>query len=148
MPGIYLSDPLATSTDTTSQTVNVPDAPAITSVAIPGDFQLGSDTCGFTSESTSGLSSSKTVSCPEDTTNMIDPITVTCSYGSECTNVGSYRGCCISGGEDCISTMYTTCLDYGQAPVPEDCGNHTLCWSVLSSDREPFLPKQRKKPQV
>ncbi|KAK7748428.1 hypothetical protein SLS62_008584 [Diatrype stigma] len=108
MPGIYLSDPLPTATDTNSQTRDIPDAPAITSVAVPGDFELGIDTCGFTYEST-----------------------VTCSSGSQCTNVGSYRGCCISSGEDCISTMYTTCLDYGLAPVPEDCGDHTLCCPAL-----------------
>ncbi|RYO90942.1 hypothetical protein DL764_008352 [Monosporascus ibericus] len=106
MPGIYLSDPMATETTSTStpQTLASPDEAAITSIGFPG-FQLGISTCGFTSSST-----------------------ITCSFGSECTDVGSYRGCCVAGAADCVSTIYTTCLGYEDAVVyGGNCGSHTLC---------------------
>ncbi|RYP78536.1 hypothetical protein DL771_000489 [Monosporascus sp. 5C6A] len=106
MPGIYLSDPMATETTPTPtpQTLASPDEAAITSIGFP-DFQLGISTCGFTSSST-----------------------ITCSFGSECTDVGSYRGCCVAGAADCVSTIYTTCLGYEEAMIyGGNCGFHTLC---------------------
>ncbi|KAI1382348.1 hypothetical protein F4677DRAFT_458494 [Hypoxylon crocopeplum] len=82
--------------------------PSATTVSVPGttDFVLGVDTCGFTTSST-----------------------ITCEFGSACTNVGDYRGCCLPGAEDCTSTIYTACIDYGQAPYAGACGPHTLCCS-------------------
>ncbi|RYP05811.1 hypothetical protein DL765_009726 [Monosporascus sp. GIB2] len=95
-------------TETTStpapQTLTSPDEAAITSIGFPG-FQLGISTCGFTSSST-----------------------ITCSFGSECTDVGSYRGCCVAGAADCVSTIYTMCLGYEEAVIyGGNCGSHTLC---------------------
>lgn len=54
MPGIYLSDPPATET-TSSKTESPQVAPAVTGgvVTLPDDFRIGSETCGFTSGSTS-----------------------------------------------------------------------------------------------
>ncbi|CAJ2501422.1 Uu.00g042750.m01.CDS01 [Anthostomella pinea] len=68
------------------------------------DFVMGVDTCGYTSMST-----------------------ITCDFGYQCTNVGVYRGCCVAGGADCVSTIYTTCVDYGVVPDAALCGPHTLC---------------------
>ncbi|KAI5921716.1 hypothetical protein F4810DRAFT_330809 [Camillea tinctor] len=88
-------------------------APAITSAIRPAstEFALGADTCGYTSGST-----------------------ITCDAGYECTNVGTYRGCCDQGGSDCASTIHTSCIDYGQVANSAQCGPHTLCcpWSAAS----------------
>lgn len=57
MPGIYLSDPPATETGSPwTGTRSLSDmSPAITSIMIADGFQMGINTCGFTSESTSRL---------------------------------------------------------------------------------------------
>ncbi|KAI1498839.1 hypothetical protein F5X99DRAFT_420320 [Biscogniauxia marginata] len=52
---------------------------------------------------------------------------VTCDFGYECTNIGTYRGCCVPGASDCTSTIYTSCIDYGQVPNSAQCGPHSLC---------------------
>ncbi|KAI1209082.1 uncharacterized protein F4807DRAFT_109439 [Annulohypoxylon truncatum] len=67
-------------------------------------FDVGIDTCGFTTGST-----------------------VTCEFGYDCTNVGDYRGCCVAGAADCVATIYTECIDHEKAPNSEGCGQHTLC---------------------
>ncbi|KAI1414813.1 hypothetical protein F5Y13DRAFT_197342 [Hypoxylon sp. FL1857] len=86
-------------------------------------FLLGIDTCGFTTSST-----------------------ITCDFGYECTDVGTHRGCCLPGDYDCISTIYTDCIDYGNAPDAGACGSHTLCCSdtkpycftyAFSTDKDP-----------
>lgn len=66
MPGIYLSDPPATETETDktgSKTAASQEAPAVTggAVTLPNSFEVGPETCGFTSGSTSTLSSNLTV---------------------------------------------------------------------------------------
>ena len=58
MPGIYLSDPPATETETDktgSKTAASQEAPAVTggAVTLPNGFEVGPETCGFTSGSTS-----------------------------------------------------------------------------------------------
>ncbi|KAI0135205.1 hypothetical protein F4814DRAFT_444024 [Daldinia grandis] len=79
---------------------------SLTAVNVPGttDFVLGVDTCGFTTAST-----------------------VTCKFGYECVNVEGYRGCCLPGADDCASTIYTDCIDYGKALHAAECGTQTLC---------------------
>ncbi|KAI1651788.1 uncharacterized protein F4817DRAFT_364744 [Daldinia loculata] len=79
---------------------------SLTAVSVPGttDFVLGVDTCGFTTAST-----------------------ITCEFGYECTNVEGYRGCCFPGADDCASTIYTDCIDYGKALHVAECGPQTLC---------------------
>ncbi|XXG94808.1 hypothetical protein Hte_001066 [Hypoxylon texense] len=81
-------------------------SPSLTTVSLPGTtgFVLGADTCGFTTSST-----------------------ITCDSGYECNNVGNYRGCCSPGDENCVSTIYTDCIDYDDAGYSADCGVHTLC---------------------
>ncbi|OTB08682.1 hypothetical protein M426DRAFT_262152 [Hypoxylon sp. CI-4A] len=81
-----------------------PPSVTMTSSSGVSDFRLGIDTCGFTTSST-----------------------ITCGFGSECTNVGDYRGCCSAGSDDCISTIYTDCINYGDSPDNGECGDHTLC---------------------
>ncbi|KAI2629583.1 hypothetical protein GGR54DRAFT_268472 [Hypoxylon sp. NC1633] len=84
------------------------EPPSSTTVSVTSttDFVLGVDTCGFTTAST-----------------------ITCGFGSECTNVGNFRGCCTPGTGDCASTIYTACINYGEAPDAGQCGLHTLCCS-------------------
>ncbi|KAI3319982.1 hypothetical protein HD806DRAFT_524997 [Xylariaceae sp. AK1471] len=86
---------------------NRTEAPLITPAAKEPDtppFILGVDTCGFTTGST-----------------------LTCDFGYQCTNVDSYRGCCVAGAADCSSTIYTSCLNYEVMPNAAMCGPHTLC---------------------
>ncbi|KAI1488088.1 hypothetical protein F5X96DRAFT_680760 [Biscogniauxia mediterranea] len=87
--------------------------PVITSSTELGttEFALGIDTCGFTFGST-----------------------ITCEFGYECTNVGTYRGCCVPGASDCSSTIHTSCIDYGLVDNSAQCGPHTLCcpWTAAS----------------
>ncbi len=64
MPGIYLSDPPATGTG--SRTRPLPDAPAITPINLSDGFQLGMNTCGFTSGSTSRPICTKRVPPPQN----------------------------------------------------------------------------------
>ncbi|KAI0447339.1 hypothetical protein F4803DRAFT_546236 [Xylaria telfairii] len=73
-------------------------------------FVLGTDTCGFTNDST-----------------------ITCDFGNECTNIDSYRGCCTAGGTDCSATIYTTCVDYAEMPNAAMCGPQTLCCPLSSA---------------
>ncbi|KAI1143336.1 hypothetical protein F5Y05DRAFT_421007 [Hypoxylon sp. FL0543] len=99
--------------------------PSVTTSSFLGTsgYLLGIDTCGFTTSST-----------------------ITCDFGYECTNVGNNRGCCLPGDYDCVSTIYTDCIDYGQAPNAGACGDHTLCCSdskpycftyAFSTDKDP-----------
>ncbi|KAI8624675.1 hypothetical protein F5Y19DRAFT_490773 [Xylariaceae sp. FL1651] len=83
------------------------EPPAITATAkepVTTQFVLGVDTCGFTTSST-----------------------ITCDFGYQCTNVDTYRGCCVAGAADCNSTIYTSCLNYENMPNAAMCGPHTLC---------------------
>ncbi|KAI1383359.1 uncharacterized protein F4822DRAFT_75198 [Hypoxylon trugodes] len=82
------------------------ESPSMTSMDVPqtSDFVLSSNTCGFTTASA-----------------------ITCGLGYECTNVGDFRGCCLSDEDDCSSTIYTTCIDYTAVYDSADCGGHTLC---------------------
>ncbi|KAI0854453.1 hypothetical protein F5Y00DRAFT_256947 [Daldinia vernicosa] len=79
---------------------------SLTAVNVPGttDFVMGVDTCGFATTST-----------------------ITCKFGYECTNVEGYRGCCLPGADDCASTIYTDCIDYGKVLHAAECGPQTLC---------------------
>ncbi|KAI1659872.1 hypothetical protein F4813DRAFT_352190 [Daldinia decipiens] len=79
---------------------------SLTAVSAPSttDFVLGIDTCGFTTAST-----------------------IACKFGYECTNVEGYRGCCLPGADDCASTIYTACVDYGKVVHTAECGPQTLC---------------------
>ncbi|KAI1279240.1 hypothetical protein F5Y07DRAFT_406465 [Xylaria sp. FL0933] len=81
--------------------------PIITAVARKPDtpsLVLGPGTCGFAAGSA-----------------------VTCESGYDCVNVGSYRGCCVAGAEDCRATIYTSCVNYEAMPNAAMCGPHTLC---------------------
>ncbi|KAI1452353.1 hypothetical protein F4805DRAFT_462861 [Annulohypoxylon moriforme] len=95
-------------TETVHSKVVRPDdePPSITEASHSGTsgFDVGIDTCGFTTDST-----------------------VTCDFGYDCTNVGNNRGCCVAGAADCVATIYTQCIDHGQAPNSDGCGQHTLC---------------------
>ncbi|KAI1780141.1 hypothetical protein F4818DRAFT_167262 [Hypoxylon cercidicola] len=99
----HISIPIQTITNNVRPGVQ---SPSVTTVSLPGTtgFALGVDTCGFTSSST-----------------------ITCDYGYECNNVGSYRGCCLPDDDGCASTIYTDCVDYTDIGYSMDCGIHTLC---------------------
>ncbi|OTA85654.1 hypothetical protein M434DRAFT_16088 [Hypoxylon sp. CO27-5] len=56
----------------------------------------------------------------------------TCGFTTSSTR--SNRGCCLPGDYDCVSTIYTECIDYGEAPNAGACGAHTLC----CSDSKPY----------
>ncbi|KAI1326252.1 hypothetical protein F5Y16DRAFT_237000 [Xylariaceae sp. FL0255] len=80
---------------------------AVTSAStdpIQTPFIVGTDTCGFTTGSA-----------------------ITCGVGYQCTNVGDHRGCCVDDADDCISSVYTSCIDYSMMPNAGLCGPKTLC---------------------
>ncbi|OTA64711.1 hypothetical protein K449DRAFT_421280 [Hypoxylon sp. EC38] len=52
----------------------------------------------------------------------------TCGFTTSSTR--SNRGCCLPGDYDCVSTIYTECIDYGEAPNAGACGAHTLCCEI------------------
>ncbi|KAI0842266.1 hypothetical protein F5Y06DRAFT_307036 [Hypoxylon sp. FL0890] len=56
----------------------------------------------------------------------------TCGFTTSSTR--DHRGCCLPGDYDCVSTIYTDCIDYGEAPNAGACGPHTLC----CSDSKPY----------
>ncbi|KAI1096061.1 hypothetical protein F5B19DRAFT_217182 [Rostrohypoxylon terebratum] len=81
-----------------------PPSPTEASHTGTSGFDVGIDTCGFTTGST-----------------------VTCDFGYDCANVGGNRGCCVAGADDCVATIYTECIDHEHVPNTDGCGQHTLC---------------------
>ncbi|KAI1176865.1 hypothetical protein F4777DRAFT_236411 [Nemania sp. FL0916] len=104
MPFITTPTPTATKGHERSKREDIPLITAAAREPETSQFVLGTDTCGFTSDGA-----------------------VTCDAGYACSNIDSYRGCCIAGDADCSSTIYTDCLGYAEMPNAAMCGPQTLC---------------------